>query len=67
MNQWEREKGWDEQPRILGMVAFSDLRKDSHRNDIIVEIGTRKHHLYVDSDEKQLHSIEEATTTNSNR
>jgi hypothetical protein len=63
MNQWEREKGWDKQPRILGMVAFSDLRKDPHRNDIILEIRTRKPHLYVDSDDnytqlkKQLQQI----------
>jgi hypothetical protein len=28
MNQWEREIGWDKQTRIIGMVAFSDLRKD---------------------------------------
>jgi hypothetical protein len=63
MNQWEREKGWDKQPRILGMVAFSDLRTDPHRNDIILEIRARKPHLYVDSDDnntqlkKQLQQI----------
>jgi hypothetical protein len=45
MNQWERERGWDKQPRILRMVAFSDLRKDPHKNDIILEIRTRKPHL----------------------
>jgi hypothetical protein len=62
-NQWEREIGWDKRPRILGMVAFSDLRKDPHRNDIILEIRTRKPHLYVDSDDtytqlmKQLQQI----------
>jgi hypothetical protein len=38
MNQWEAEKGWDKQPRILGVVAFSDLRKDPHKNNIILTV-----------------------------
>jgi hypothetical protein len=45
------------------MVVFSDLRKDPHRNDIILEIRARKPQLYVDSDDnytqlkKQLQQI----------
>jgi hypothetical protein len=33
------------------MVAFSDLSKDPHKNNIILEIRTRKPHLCVDSDD----------------
>ena len=69
-NQWERETGWDKQPRVIGKIAFGDLRKDAHKGDIIVELRERMPNTPIDNDwnytqlKKQLqeHVMNEITT-----